>query len=204
MGLLALCGAALGVAGGLIAFVMTTLATTADVERMTASLATRADVAALPTRADFSTVDETVVTLREAVAALNATVETLSETVDVQRETIDTLSATVTAQSESIDTPGAAVSTQSETVGRVANVVVALQGTVDRVNDAAVRTDGVVGAMDGRLDSLTNMVSPLMPCILELHRPPEGESLTGARFETWESRPLPESCQQAQARARGQ
>ena len=188
--LLALCVAALVAVGGLMAFVMTTLVTTADVERMTSPLATKADVSALPTRADFSTVDETVVTLREAMAALSATVEALSETVDAQRDTIDALSA--------------AVNTQSETVGRVNNVVVALSGTVDRVNETAARTDGVVDTMDGRLDSLTNIVSPLVPCILELHRPPEGELPTAVRFETWESRPLPESCQQAQARARGQ
>ena len=83
-------------------------------------------------------------------------------------------------------------------------MVVALQSTVDRVNEAAVRTDGVVEAMDDRLDTLTGIVSPLVPCILELHRPPEGESPTGARFEGSASRLLPESCQQAQARARGQ
>ena len=83
-------------------------------------------------------------------------------------------------------------------------MVVVLQGTVDRVNEAVVRRDGVVDAMDDRLDTLTSIVSPLVPCILELHRPPEGESPTGARFEASASRPLPESCQQAQARARSQ
>lgn len=157
---------------------------------MTAPLATKADVAALPTRAAFSTVAGTVVTLRETVAALSATVAALSETVDAQRETIDALSA--------------AVGTQRETVGRVNRMVVALSGTVDRVNETAVRTDGVVGAMDRRLDSLADIVSPLVPCILELHRPPEGGSRTVARSETRESGPLPESCQQARARARGQ
>ncbi len=190
VGLLALCVTGLVAAGGLIAFVMTTLSTTTDVERMTAPLATKADVAALPTRAAFSTMAETVVTLREAVAALSATVTALSETVDAQRETIDTLSA--------------AVDTQRETVGRVSSMVVALSGTVDRVDEAAVRTDGVVDAIGGRLDSLTDIVSSLVPCILELHRPPQEESPTGARSATRESGPLPESCQQARARARGQ
>ena len=190
VGLLALCVTALVAAGGLIAFVMTTLATATDVERMTAPLATRADVAALPTRAAFNTMAETVVTLREAVAALSATVAALSETVDAQRETIDTLSA--------------AVDTQRETVDRVNRMVVALSGTVDRVDDAAVRTDGVVDTIGGRLDALTDIVSPLVPCILELHRPPEVESPTGARSGTRESGPLPESCQQARSRARGQ
>ena len=201
VGLLVLCVAALVAAGGLVAFAMTTLATTTDVERMTAPLATKADVAALPTRAAFSTVGETVVTLREAVAALTATVEALSETVDAQRETIDTLSAAVDTQRETLR---AAVDAQRETVGRVDDMVVALSGTVDRVNETAVRTDDVVGAMDRRLDSLADIVSPLVPCILELHRPPEGESRTVARSETRESGPLPESCQQARARARGQ
>ena len=116
----------------------------------------------------------------------------------------DTLSAAVTAQRETTDTLGAAVDAQRETVGRVNNMVIALSGTVDQVNETAVRTDGVVRALDDRLDSLTSIVSPLVPCILELHRPPEGESLTGARSEAGESGPLPESCQQARARARGQ
>ena len=83
-------------------------------------------------------------------------------------------------------------------------MVVALSGTVDRVDEAAARTDGVVDTIGGRLDALTDIVSPLVPCILELHRPPEGESPTGARTETREFGPLPETCQQARARARGQ
>ena len=54
-----------------------------------APLATKADIATLPTRADVDAVSETAVTLRETVAALGATVSALSTTVDAQRETID-------------------------------------------------------------------------------------------------------------------
>jgi len=116
VGLLALCVAAIAAAGGLIAFAMTTLATTADVERMTAALATKADLAALPTSAGFGTVVETVVTLRETVAALRATVEALGGTIDAQRETIETLGAAVSTQRETTDTLSAAVGAQRETI----------------------------------------------------------------------------------------
>ena len=54
--------------------------------------------------------------------------------------------------------------TQRETVGQVNATVLALSGTVDRLNEAA----GAVGALDGRLDTLTGIVAPLVPCILEL------------------------------------
>ena len=177
--------AIIGGFGAFVVFAMTVLATKGDIETMTAPLATKADVAALPTRADVDAVSETAVTLRETVAALGATVSALSTTVDAQRETIDVLRA--------------AVDTQRQTVGQVNATVLALSGTVDRLNEAA----GTVGALDGRLDTLTGIVAPLVPCILELHRSPAGDVLTGVDLETSESG-LPESCQLARLRARGQ
>jgi uncharacterized protein YoxC len=167
--------------GGFVAFTMTTLATRDDVEVMTAPLATKEAVAELPTGDDIDAVDDTVDALRETVAGLGATVSALSAAVDAQRETIDTLSE--------------AVDTQRETVGQVYNMVIALSGTVDRINEAAVRIDGAVGTLDGRLDSLTNIVSPLVPCVIDLHhgRPMLTEAGTPQ---------LPASCEQARDRAR--
>ena len=156
--------------GGFVAFTMTTLATRDDVGMMTA-----------PLRNDIDAADDTVDALRETVAGLGATVSALSAAVDAQRETIDTLSE--------------AVNTQRETVGQVNNMVIALSGTVDRINEAAVRMDGAVGTLDDRLDSLTNIVSPLVPCVIDLHhgRPMLTEAGTPQ---------LPASCEQARDRAR--
>ncbi len=133
VGLLALCVAVLAAAGGVIAFAMTTLATTADIERMTASLATKADLAALPTVANFGTVVETVVTLREAAAAVSATVEAISETVEAQRETIDMLSAVVAEQREITDKLGAVVEAQRETIDMLSVAVAEQRETTDRL-----------------------------------------------------------------------
>ena len=138
--------ALIGGFGAFVVFAMTVLATKGDIETMTAPLATKADVAALPTRADIDAVSETAVTLRETVAALGATVSALSTTVDAQRETIDVLRA--------------AVDTQRETVGQVNDTVLALSGTVDRLNEAA----GAVGALDGRLDTRRDKAPFLSGC----------------------------------------
>ena len=176
-------GVALSTLFAYVTFTMTTLATTADVETMTAPLATKAAVAALPTRAEIAAVETTVNTLRETVAALGATVSALGEAVNTQRETINTLSE--------------AVNTQRDTVGQVNNTVIALSGTVDRVNEAAVRMDGAVDSLGGRLDSLSNIVSPLVPCIIGLIRPQTPEEVADAFDER-----LPVNCERARDRAR--
>ena len=182
---------------------MTVLATKGDIETMTDPLATKADVAALPTRANVNAVSDAVVTLRETVAALGATVSALSTTVDAQR---DAQREAIDALSETIDTLSTAVDTQRETVAQVNNTVLALSSTVDRINEAAVRMDGAVGVLDGRLDTLTNIVSPLVPCLVEPNRMPwlvaqQGQALVPT-FPDIRMMPLPESCEQARERAR--
>ena len=189
VGLLALGLAAVVAVGGFIAFFMTTLVTTADVQAMITPLATEASVAALPTNDDLDSINDTVGDLRETVAALSSTVQALSSTVDAQNQIVSTL---------------------GEIVTQANNTVIALSGTVDQVNQVAVRADDAVGTLDDRFESLRNIVSPLVPCIIELHRelhriwnvqsmiafsndaPPEF------------SPPLPESCEQALARARAE
>ena len=165
---------------------MTTLATTADVERMTASLATKADLAALPTIATSRTVVETAVTLREAAVALSATVEAISDIVEAQRENTDTLSAVVTEYRETADMLGAVVEAHRETIDTLNAVVTEHREITDilgAVVEAAVRTDGVVGApWDDRLDSLTTIVSPWWRAS-SIFIARRRESPVGARFD---------------------
>ena len=188
--------------GGFVAFVMAVPATQGDVERMTASLATKEAVAALPTKADVAAVD-----LRETVAALRATVdaqrEAQREASDAQREALGELRATVAALSTTVD----ALST---TVAQASNTVIALSSNVDRIREAADSMNDTVGTLGSRLDSLSNIVSPLVPCVIELNQPwlmeqeqsaeqqpppfPLGDSMRYPR--------LPESCEQARERAR--
>ena len=203
VGLIALGVAVLVAVGGFIAFFMTTLATKADVETMIDPLATETAVAALPTRVDFNTMNSTVGDLRETVAALGATVRELSATVDTQREA---QREAIDALREIINTLSATVNTQGDTVAQANNMVLTLSDTVNRMDDA-------VGTLDGRLDSLTDIVSPLVPCIIELSRQPVrvtirtiplranivggGDLVVASRG----SFTLPESCEQARARA---
>ena len=154
---------------------------------MIAPLATKADVAALPTRADVAAVD-----LRETVATLSAIVdaqrEAQREASDAQREASADLSATVDAL--------------SATVTQASNTVIALSSNVDQIRETADRMDDAVGTLGGRLDSLSNIVLPLVPCVVDLHHPPwlEGRPAFTDNPETPPQ--LPESCEQARERAR--
>ena len=153
---------------------MTVPATKGDVETMIAPLATKADVAALPTRADVAAVD-----LRETVAALRATVDAQR---DAQREAIAELRATVDAQRDA----------QREAIAELRATVAELTAAVNTQHETIAQ----VNTLGGRLDSLTSIVSPLVPCVVELIRP-ERMMLTEAGTPQ-----LPESCEQARERAR--
>ena len=202
--------AVLGVMGGLYVFAMNVPATKDDIATMTAPLATKADVAALPTRTEFAAVNETVNDLRVTLAALDGTVQELRSTVGQVTSAVNTLSGTVGQVTS-------AVNTLSGTVGQVTSAVNTLSGTVDQVIAAGGRIDGAVESMDGGLDYLNNIVSPLVPCVIELHgfRSPEPEPERTAVEQPSPQPgavltqglmilrpPLPETCVQARDRAR--
>jgi hypothetical protein len=189
---------------GFAAFFMTTVATKGDVATMISPLATKADVATLATGDDLDTLEDTVGTLSETVAVLRNTVSNLSETVGATASIVNNLSATV-------GVVNGTVIALSETVGRV-----------DRNTNAAVdRLNGVVDDLDGKVETVGDTIQLLVACVTELDA--RRYLLYGARgnfdAETWSGdRPLlslqsqelneipepPESCVQAQDRARRQ
>ena len=172
----------LGTFGAFVAFAMTVLATKADIVTMTSSLATKADVAALPTRADIVTMTSSLATKAD-VAVLPTRAE-VADTVRDLRETVAALGLTVQ---------------------ELNNTVIALSGSVDLVNAAAVRMDGAVESLGGRVDYLSGVVSPLVPCIIALHQRLEQTSVAERQiidlgFQAT-IRSLPPTCVQAQDRA---
>lgn len=147
------------------------LATKDDFERATRSLATRADLAPLASRADLATTERTVNTLRETVAGLATAVDGLNGAVDRVNATVDRL---------------------GENVERTNETVVALSATVEITSDTVNRLSETVERLGVTAEALDGTIPLLVSCVIDLHfwnlLHVEGRD---------EQQPLPESCEQA-------
>ena len=133
--------------------------------------------------------------LHDAVETLRETVSDQSRTVERVSVTVENLSGSVERVNDAVETLRETVSDQSRTVGRLSVVAETLGNSVESI--------------DGTVDALGDTVPLLVSCMIDLNRTQGlvaayNAIAGGAGPETGALQlpDLPESCEQAQNRAR--
>ena len=146
-------------------------------------------------QAEINAVNRSLEALHDAVETLRETVGDQSRTVGRLSVTVENLSGSVERVNDAVETLRETVSDQSRTVGRLSVVAETLGNSVESI--------------DSTVDALDETVPLLVSCMIDLNRTQRlvaaynaiaggADPETGAR----QLPDLPESCEQAQNRAR--